>query len=387
MKIVYINTFSDGSTGRICSNLGKFAASKGDEVLYFYGREYNPNNTEWTYIGQSGFKLFASRILTYVTGKIGSFYKTSTKKMLEMIDKISPDVIHVHNIHGNFVNFKMLFDYLKKSKAKVIITLHDEFLATGRCAYIPNGCNERCNQCKKCKFKDEYPRTLIDKSHKLFLEKIALLDGFNATYVSPSKWLQGSFLSSKIGEGKNCIVINNGFPVENVSKLKKEKGDGKIKLLAAAFEWSELKGRHILAKLVDLLDLDKYELTVVGGIQDNYKFPTKINYFPKMSKEELAKFYANSDLFIMPTFNDNFPTVLIESLCYGLPIISFDSGGCKEIVGDCGVMVKDRTAESLAKAINEFDFNKYTPEKCKERSKQFSLEKMLEKYYEVYTSK
>lgn len=382
MKIVYINTFNHGSTGRICTSLASFMKEKGNEVYCFYGREEDNSIPGWKFIGEDKLSI----LLNYYTGKIGSYHKINTKRLIKRLEEIKPDVIHLHNIHGNYLNFDLLFDYLSKSDAKIIFTLHDEFLATGRCAYIPANCDRRAHQCDHCQFLEDYPRAKVDRAHSLFLKKIQYLDSLkNVTFVSPSKWLQNSFLSSDIGRGRNCVVINNGFDLSKIERKEIKRENNKIRLFAAAFEWNELKGRHILAELSQKLDLNKYELIVAGGIQDNYKFPAEIQYFPKMSKEKLAELYLSSDIFLMPTFNDNFPTVLIESLSYGLPIISFNSGGCSEIFdSSTGVVTKERTADSLLEEINKFDFKKFSKENCYKRAKEFSFDKFLNKYYDLY---
>lgn len=384
MKIVYINTFNHGSTGRLCNYLASFMKNKGHEVYCFYGREKDDSIPGWEFIGEDKLSI----LLNYYTGKIGSFHKVNTKKLIKRLNEIKPDIIHCHNLHGNYLNFDLLFDYFSKCDAKIIFALHDEFMSTGKCACVPDECKRRQYQCDKCNFLDYYPRGRVDHAHSLFLKKKEYFDSLkNPIFVTPSKWLQSSFLTSEIGKGRKCFVINNGIYLPKIG-TQKIRRNNKILLLAVAFEWSDLKGRRILVELSQKIDLNKYELIVIGGIQDNFKFPAEIQYFPKMSKEKLSGFYLSSDIFLMPSFNDSFPTVLIESLAYGTPVISFNSGGCGEVISPLtGVLTKEKTADSMLEEINKFDLKKYTKENCIERAKEFSVDIFLNKYYDIYLDK
>jgi hypothetical protein len=99
--------------------------------------------------------------------------KITTKSFINELEKLNPDVIHLHNIHGYYLHIELLFEYLKKSNKPVVWTLHDCWSFTGHCAYFEyDGCEKWKLGCNSCPQKNSYPSSLvIDNSHGNYLKK------------------------------------------------------------------------------------------------------------------------------------------------------------------------------------------------------------------------
>lgn len=386
MKIAYINGFCDGSTGQIASLLSKEANKQGIETRCFYGRNRN-KDSDWIFIGTNKFVTKLNNLFVYLTGKVGHFHKRNSRRLVRELKKFNPDIIHIHNVHNNYLNFPIFFEYLSTFKGKVIITLHDQFLFSGHCGCIPSLCNKYQNGCGNCEYKHIYQKVLRDRTKELLREKQNYLSYINdLTLVSPSSWLN-EFVNHSYLSTRKHIVINNGISFGN--RLIEKSKSNKIRLLFVSSIWADYKGPKFINELNHLIDHNKYELIVVGNIEKHgVHFEKGINYLGSKTNEEIEKIMCNSDIFITPTLFDTFPTVLLESLSCGLPIIAFKTGGCLEIVSeDVGVFAKEKSASSLLEAIEGFDFSKYTKENCINRSKLYSVEKMSNKYIDLYLGK
>lgn len=388
MKIAIINTYSNGSTGTIASSIGEYASSQGNEVRLYYGRQYNQEKNNWRYIGENKLELFTSNLLTLLSGKVGSFHKSSTKKLINDLKAFEPDVIHLHNIHGNYLNFKMLFTYLKKFQGKVVITLHDEFLLTGRCALC--FCEKWKTGCESCKYLNAYPRVFADRSKKLQQQKLLYLKEIqNLTLVAPSLWLKSLVKESMIKDIP-CICIHNGMidtnPEEfDISDIIDKK---RINVLFAAYTWSINKGALVIKEIASRIDKSKFNLIITGyGNYCDEWFDFDCKKIGLLERNKMLYLLKNVDVFINPTFKDNLPSILIECLQVGTPSITFNTGGCSEIVDEkCGVVTKQNTTESLLKEINSFDKSHFNKNSFKDKFKQFSLEKMGSEYMLLFNN-
>ena len=388
MKIAIINTYSNGSTGSIAKFIADYAIKNNHSVKLFYGR-VNTNNSDWKFIGENKISQVFSNGMTYLTGNVGSYHISSTKKLLAELEIYQPDIIHLHNLHGNYLNFKILFNYLKSFNGKVVLTLHDEFFLTGRCALF--ACEKWKTGCFKCKHKNEYPHVLIDRSKKLQNEKIQILKGIkNLTVVTPSNWLMNYVNESLIGF-VDCRCIHNGVPETNAvdfdatSLIEKDK----INILFAAFTWTIDKGAQVIKEVVEKIDKNKYNV-IVAGVE---KYCEKLFDFEckktgLLSREQLFSLLKQVSIFANPTYKDNFPTILIESLKAGTPVITFNTGGCGEIVDDsCGLVINEKNSDGLLSAIESLHLYKITKEMCIKKAEKFTSDKMAKQYLNIYEEK
>ena len=385
MKIAIVNTYSTGSTGTIASLIGEGALNCGHSVRLFYGRE-KQNDSKWEFIGEKKMPLLFSNAMSYFTGKIGSFHYSSTTRLINELQKFQPDVIHLHNIHGNYLNFKRLFAFLKEFNGKIVITLHDEFLLTGRCALC--FCDKWKQGCSKCKFLKAYPHAMIDKSSELHKEKTELLKSLkNVEIVTPSKWLGSLVDESKINFLKHkCIYNGLNEPVLKDFALDNIIEKDKTNILFSAYTWSIDKGALIIKELSQKLDMSKYNIIVVG--YDNYCskwFDFECKKVGHLERKQMLFLLKNVDVFVNPTFKDNLPTILIESLQVGTPAITFDTGGCSELIDNkCGMVLSTKTSDSLLEAINSFKKENYDKQYFKTKANLFSVENMVNEYMLIY---
>ena len=223
MRIVEINSvYKSGSTGRIAADISETVKKHGDECIVCYG--YGKKTCNENYRFALTFERFFDCVLTRLFDKHGESCYFSTIKLISFLKAFKPDIVHLHNIHGYYVNYRMLFKYLTKSQIKVVWTLHDCWPMTGHCAYFqyPHLCEDRKIGCaKKCIYKKNYPSTLLlSNSKKNFSKKqryFTLLPKNKMTIVTPSNWLKEIVSSSFLSKYK-CIVINNGIDVSMFSK-------------------------------------------------------------------------------------------------------------------------------------------------------------------------
>lgn len=395
MKVVQINSVCGfGSTGRIAIDISETLDSKGYENYIIYGRKNSEYKNSIKIGGQVNimFHLLESRLL----GKHGFYSKGATKELIAKFEEIDPDIIHLHNIHGYYLNVELLFKYLSKVNKKVIWTLHDCWSFTGHCAYYDYvGCYKWKKECHDCPQLKEYPKSLIfDRSKEAYIDKKRLFNSVeDITFVTPSKWLQkeleSSYLSSYPSE-----VINNGINLKEfrplASNFRKDNNlANKFMILGVASVWERRKGLKYFIELADKLSED--EKIVLIGLSEKQleNLPSNIIGFSRTgSLSELVEIYSTADVFVNPTLEDNFPTTNIESLACGTPVVTFDTGGSPEIIDkDTGIVVTKGDLAGLESAIKIIKVKgkiNYS-EACVNRAKDnFDKDFTFEKYIELY---
>lgn len=381
-KVLYINSVCGfGSTGKIVVELSK--SSEYDSLVCF-GRKKdftNVNSFQFANFFDNAFGALG----TILFDNNLNICTSATKKLIKKIKEYNPDIIHLHNVHGYYVHVEMLFKFLKEYGKPVVWTLHDCWPFTGYCtdAYYVN-CEKYKTECKNCDHWFAYPFSLFKQNvTKDFLKKKELFkDMDNLTIVTPSKWL-GGIVKFSFLKNKRLEVINNGINLSDF-KPSKEKND-KFTALAVSSLWTLDKGLDDMNKLIPLLDKD-IEVISVGKYSEKIKYGKTI---PQTgNKQELIDLYSSAHVLIQPTLDDNLPTVNIESIACGTPVITYNTGGSPEIIDEkTGIVVNKGDYKELAKTINEVK-NNYTfkIEECIERSKQFSCENMVTKYNKLYES-
>ncbi len=362
MKILQINSVCGvGSTGRIATDLYKVIEEAGHECVIAYGRGIAPGGLKTIKIG-TGFDNYMHVAKTRIFDKHGFGSTKATKEFIKKVEEYDPDVIHLHNIHGYYINIEILFDYLKRANKKVIWTLHDCWAFTGHCAYFDYvGCSKWKSGCKECAQKKEYPNSLfIDSSEWNFNKKKQIFTGLkDLTIVTPSKWLAGLVKKSYLSK-YNVEVINNGIDLEvfkpTKSDFRERYGlEGKFIILGVASVWDRRKGLNYLVELSEKLD-DSYKVIVVGVNENEKKKLTKnmIGITKTNNVKELVKIYSESDVFVNTTLEDNFPTTNLEALACGIPVITFDTGGSVECITDkVGNVVNKADIEKIIRICND----------------------------------
>lgn len=389
MKILMINSVCGiGSTGRICTDLATELEKNGYEVKIAYGRGKVPKQ----------FEKYAVRIGTDLDVKLhgikariqdasGFGSKRVTDKFVQWIKYYDPDIIHLHNIHGYYINIESLFNYLKRCNKKIIWTIHDCWSFTGHCAYFDYAnCDKWKFQCQKCEQKREYPRSsVLDRSkYNFILKKKLFTDIPNVTIIVPSKWLKELVKQSFLKEYP-IKVIYNGIDVSVFRPLKsdiykKYNCEDKKIILGVAGVWDRRKGLNSFVTLSQLLP-DEYQIVLIGLSKEQLSdIPINIIGIERTeSVQELSQFYSAADVFVNPTLEDNYPTTNIEAIACGTPVISYRTGGSGESASKYGMVVKKGDINALKAAIIKVSKGEVVKQEIA-----LSREEMIEEYRKVY---
>ena len=342
MKVLQINSVCGiRSTGRICTDLADVLLQDGHECKIAYGRESVPEKYRKIAVrigNDLDAKMHALQSRIFDNAGFGS--RLATEKFIEWVKEYNPDIIHLHNIHGYYINIEVLFKYLAESNKPVIWTLHDCWAFTGHCAYYSYvKCDKWKTGCFNCPQKKRYPSSLLwDSSKQNWQKKKALFTSVkNMTLVTPSKWLANEVKKSFLSNYP-MKVIANGIDLDvfkpTPSDFKEKNGlVGKKIILGVASSWSECKGLKDFIELSKILD-EKYKIVLVGLSGNQIKeLPENVMAISRTNNvKELAEIYTAADIFFNPTYEDNFPTVNLEAQACGTPVITYRTGGCVESV-------------------------------------------------------
>jgi glycosyltransferase involved in cell wall biosynthesis len=362
MRVLQINSVCGiRSTGRIATDIHQTLLSQHNESTIAYGR-FTPQNCGSVIRIGSDLDNYRHVALTKLTDLHGFGSRMATWRFIEKVKALDPDIIHLHNIHGYYINVEILFDYLKKAGKPVVWTLHDCWAFTGHCSYFDYaGCDRWKTGCFSCPQKRDYPESLlIDNSRNNYSKKKAVFNGVkNLTIVTPSKWLADLVRQSFLAEYP-VQVINNGIdldvfrPVSGDFKQKQHL-EGKHIILGLASIWDRRKGLKHFVAMAPGLRADETIVLIGLSEQQIRDLPPGILGIPRTnSAGELAEIYSAADVFVNPTSEDNFPTTNLESLACGTPVITFDTGGSVESISPgCGIVVKKEESETLLDRIRE----------------------------------
>lgn len=393
MKILEINQVNFGSTGHIMLQIADLATKKGHEVICsFYARRNKDKDKNCIYIGNKVSHNIHKKLYRK-TGNNGCYSKISTWNFLRKVKKFDPDLIHIHNLHNCYINLPMLFDYIKKNNKKVVWTLHDCWSFTGQCPYFTAvGCEKWKTGCHDCEQINRYPSCSVDRTDKMWKLKKEWFTGVqNLTIVTPSQWLADLAKQSFLKDYP-VKVINNGInldvfkPTESDFRTKHNLEDKKI-ILGVASVWEVRKGLDVFIELSKRLD-DRYKIVLVGTNDEvDKKLPEGIISIHRTSNQkELAELYTAADVFFIPTREDNFPTVNMESLACGTPVLTFNTGGSPEMVDEAtGVVLMNEDIASVEQAvISMCESGKYSKEACTERAKQYDSGLKYNEYLSLF---
>ena len=395
MKIFEINSVPYGSTARIMLGIADLAQQNGCEVGMAAGYSYHPLREiqgRYMQVGTALGKEFHT-LASRFTGLNGVYSRLATRRLLKKIDRFAPDILHLHNLHGWYLNLPMLFRYIKKRRVRVVWTLHDCWAFTGHCPHFDMiGCDKWRTGCSRCPAHREYPKTYIDRSATMYKRKKDWFTGVeDMTIVTPSRWLSDLVRQSFLG-AYPVRVINNGIdlsvfrPVTSDFRAKYHCEDKRI-ILGVSFGWGEKKGLDVFRMLAKRLPED-YQIVLVGTDEATDKIlpPEILSIHRTQDQAELAGIYAAADLFVNPTREENFPTVNIEALACGTPVLTFATGGSPEIIdGTCGASVAKNDADALEREILRICTERpYPAEACRKRAEQYDAREKFAEYLSLY---
>ena len=393
MRILEINSVTYGSTGRIMLELADVARQFGKKVLTVSGKWNNKEQIINHYFIGTALETRLHIFLAIVTGLNGCFSLIGTISLIFQIKKWKPDIIHLHNLHGDYICIPLLFDYIKKNEIPVVWTLHDCWAFTGHCPYfILENCKKWESGCNHCPQYDRYPRTLFDNSQYMYYLKKRWFCGVKKlVLVTPSEWLADLVKESFLKEYP-VKVIHNGIDLSTFKPTAsdfREKNNclDKFVVLGVAFRWEYRKGLDVFVELADRLG-EEYQIVLVGVDEKTINIlPDNIIAIGRTDNVlELVQIYSAADVFVNPTKEDNYPTVNMESIACGTPVLTFETGGSGEMIDDkTGMVVQRDNIDLIVQTIKRIhNMNPYKVEECLNKAKTFEKEKNYYEYLRLY---
>lgn len=393
-RVLLINvTCGKGSTGKIVTGIYDCLSAHGYECMIAYGRYDAPKGYNAYRIG-SELDVRLHGAFSRITDKQGLYSVSATKRLIKKIEEFKPDIVHMHNIHGYYLNYKLLFEYLQKSQIKVFWTLHDCWALTGHCTHFEFiGCDKYKDCCGKCPQLEEYPKSVLcDASinnHKLKKKLFSEMEGMHL--ITPSEWLKNVMLDSYMGKYP-INVVPTGINLEVFKPTSSQLRDrynikDKFVILGVANPWRERKGLNEFIELASRLG-DKYKIVLIGLNEEQKKMlPATILGLGKTdSIEQMAQWYSVADVYANLTLEDTFPTTNLESLACGTPVITYKVGGSAESIDDnTGYAVDKCDIDAVISCIEKIENNEIVKDDCVKRSKLYAAQIRFEQYYnEVY---
>lgn len=392
MVIVQIASASTGGIGRLTRDVSDVLNKKGirNYIAYGRGEVYNP---ERDYMFGSKAEILMHGFLTRVTDKTGVYSKRGTRQLLDFLDCIKPDIIQLHNLHGYYLNYEMLFEYIKKHNIVTVWTLHDCWAYTGHCTYYTYECCEQWkSHCFKCTQLRKYPTCWFKGNVESNFErkKNSFTGVEDLTLVTPSKWLAGQTKDSFLKEYRTR-VIHNGidlklFRVKEEYDVSKYHIPNKKIVLGLASTWGARKGEDDFIQLAAILP-PEYIVVMVGLPNKKIKkLPDNVIGIEHTENvEELVDIYNAADIFLNLTYEDNFPTTNLEAMACGTSVLTYQTGGSPEsITKESGYVVQAGDIQKVKDIIVGHKKNQQTISACRENSLRFNKNDRFNEYVDLY---
>lgn len=393
MKVYQVNVVcGSGSTGRIAADLAQTIQEHGGASRIAYGRGDAPEGIDAIKISNK-LDLYVHAMLTRITDKHGLYSREATKRLIKDIRAYEPDIIHLHNIHGYYVNYKILFKFLKEYNKPIVWTLHDCWTFTGHCAHFDYvKCDKWKRECHLCPQKNRYPKSnLIDASRSNFLKKKKLFTlPSNITIVTVSDWLK-SVTEQGLLNKYPTIKISNGIdlsvfrPTESDIKQKYHLEDKKI-VLGVASTWDEYKGIHMFFSLAKQLP-EEYQTVMIGlnEKQMNEK-PGQVLGIPRTAnQQELVQWYTAAEVYVNTSVEETMGLTTVEAMACGTPVIVMNTTASPELVDEnCGIVVEPNDLGILERAVVTLNKTNKMSEYCINHIRAYEKDKQYKKYIDLY---
>lgn len=403
MKIVQINSVCGyGSTGRIAVEIAEAAEKRGHICYIAYG--YGDTTYHRAHkIGNRVEHLFHNVFFSRLLGLHGYGSIFTTWLFTRWLDKIQPDVVHIHNLHANYLNLIILYKYLIKRKINVVYTLHDCYHFTGKCTYYTSAnCSKYISGCKKCAYynKQGFPSLFFDFSSKIWRRKKLLYSQLESCEViAVSKWLQGDARKSILATNRHRVsyiynwVDHSVFKPaseEEMDEFREKYGLLKDKkyLISVSQEWNKNTIRYRDAEILSQKLPEGYKLILVGKLANGTIIDPLIKHIPYITdRHELSVAFSLADAYVHFSLEDTFGLVIAEAMACGTIPITYDSTACAEVPGVYGIIVKPRNVDDVIHSLVLLD------EKIKQRAKMVEYVKKnydkninTNKYVDIYES-
>ncbi len=356
------------STGRIAENLGRMAIDAGWESYIAYGRDMNGRPQSASRLIKVGNRadMMAHGFMTRVFDRHGLASSGPTTDLIRRIDEVGPDVVHLHNVHGYYLNYEILFSYLSRTDVPVVWTFHDCWPLTGHCAYFDMaGCQRWMTSCGNCPLRNEYPASLFaDRSAANHDDKRRAFTSLrNLHIVAVSDWLGGMIRKSYL-RNYPVYVIQNGV---DLPKFRyNEKTDEPV-VLGVASKWETRKGLSDFIELRGKLPRN-YKIILVGlSPKQLRRLPDGIEgHLREDEREGLYNWYRRASVFVNPSSSETLSLTNLEAQACGTPVVTYDSGGMSETITPAtGLLVRRGDVDGLATAVMQVVSGGYSAEECR----------------------
>lgn len=366
MKVAQINSvYGFGSTGIIVKDIDKMLQSNGDTSCIIYQKANIPVKNGFCVGNPLEWKLHA--FFTRVIGKQGYGSVLSTNKLLKYLDIQRPDIVHLHNLHSNYINLNMLLDYLARKNIPTVITLHDCWFFTGKCFhFVVSGCEKWRTKCRNCpQNKQDIKSLFFDQSTQVFEDKKKYFQSIpTLTVVGCSEWMKHLAEQSPVFAGKQISRIYNGVDTDifyhRQSQIfrKKNRLNNHFVILGMANKWLQDRNRSIFENILNVLS-ENDVIVIIGCSEEQKRNLSSINKVITVGyindRNKLADIYSSADVFVNLTFEDTLPTVNMEAICCGTPVVTYDSCGSPELVeeGKTGYIIPIKNFTALKKSLKK----------------------------------
>lgn len=392
--VIIINRTDYGSTGEIAYSIFQYLQKQNVSASFLVLDKRKPLSTQ---IACSFFENQINRIVTKISGRDGFHSTFFTKRVISFIKKAKPKIVHLHNLHGYYINFPNLFSFLKKENIQVVWTLHDCWAFTGKCPHFDAiGCQKWKTVCGPCPINREYPKSfLFDKTAKMFLQKKELLTSMsNVTYVLISDYMKNRFFQSFLAAKPSKLILDGvdvsfylGYQKTNIKSAFDADGKKRMLLFVAA-SWNKQKGLETIFKLKLAIQKEKISaFIVVAGLPSSHPLHDGKLCFcaGPVEHSTLANLYYSADVYINASLQESFGMTVPEALACGTPVVSFDTGAARNIVTkETGVIVPVGDYDTLIKAALSISKKDFSATALIARSLSFSFEKMNLAYFHLF---
>lgn len=391
MKILLVNVvYGKGSTGLIVQDLFNHYRSLGHDANVAYGRGTKVSENHVFKVG-SEIESNICHFFSKISGNMYGGMVFSTNKLISLIKRIKPDIIHLHCINGYFTNIYRLVRYLKNSRQKVVLTNHADFMFTANCGYSL-WCNKWKNEeCRRCPRVSEFNgRLSLNRTHvfyKKMSEAFKNMETLRVTAVSP--WLSDRVKLSPIFKTFPVNTVLNGINIsapnftndENPFSSTNPNHKKVVLYVTANFAEKEKGGEHIFSIATSC---PEYLFFVAGPC--NHKSEGNVIFLGRVPNRDLAKYYYFADASLLLSKRETFSMVVAESLSCGTPVVGFLSGGPETIaIKDYSAFVDNGNVPALVEALKSAMSASFNKQQLINLARaKYSLETSADAYLKIY---